>query len=606
MAELIEYARKLAEDIGPRPATTDSEHRAAEWLEKTFSAHGLETEMQEFDAVHTYSWAFVLYHLLTMGAAFAAGYKPFLAWPAFAVSAIVAFFMWTDLDTRWGLTRLMPKGPSQNVIARHVPRARRGERLRKIVVVAHYDSARASLAFAPNMVSGFATTFGLLKISTFLTPVLVLVMALPFKPLATLDPWLWYATMVVAAYLLIPTIINIHRELFMPFVAGANDNASGVAAMIGAMERLVPAPDASSLVTGSFAPIRRDFETASAADVIPEGAALSYSPAAAPQPLADLPDDFTWAESVAERSPNQAVLEFDTIEFAAVGEDAKRPAAKPATRPAERSGERKPLPGPGEVLPADIAGPGVDELSEKQRAEKRRLFGLGRKKEPREGEQVAGWLGVGEDFDARKAGKNIGTWDNFEGDDDDDDGFGWKGGWAGDDPIGDPEFAASEAARIRRRVTETIDRELSEKEVWFVATGAEEVGTSGMQALLRDYGEDLRDALIINIDGCGAGQLFWASSEGMARRYRADRRLVGLARRVSRETETMIKPREYKGLSTDASPALARGFKAMSIMAFDGNGMPVNWHWKTDTVDNLDPQLIEKTADFVAAMVREA
>ena len=49
-------------------------------------------------------------------------------------------------------------------------------------------------------------------------------------------------------------------------------------------------------------------------------------------------------------------------------------------------------------------------------------------------------------------------------DDDDDDGFGWKGGWAGDDPIGDPDFAATEAARIRRRVTEDVDRELTEKE----------------------------------------------------------------------------------------------------------------------------------------------
>jgi hypothetical protein len=127
-----------------------------------------------------------------------------------------------------------------------------------------------------------------------------------------------------------------------------------------------------------------------------------------------------------------------------------------------------------------------------------------------------------------------------------------------------------------------------------------------MQAFLREYGDDLRDAFIINIDGCGAGQLFWASSEGMARRYRADRRLVGLARRVSRETETLIKPREYKGLSTDASPALARGYKAMSIMAFSASGLPVNWHWHTDTVDELDPVLIEKTADFVTAMIREA
>ena len=81
---------------------------------------------------------------------------------------------------------------------------------------------------------------------------------------------------------------------------------------------------------------------------------------------------------------------------------------------------------------------------------------------------------------------------------------------------------------------------------------------------------------------------------------------MGLARRVSRETETVIKPRIFRGLSTDATPALARGFKAVSIMAFDSAGLPVNWHWKTDTADNVDPELIEATAEFVAAMVRDA
>lgn len=618
MAQLIEYVRALTDEIGPRPATTDTEHRAAEYLERTFAAHGLETEMQTFDAPRTYTWAYVLYHLLTMGAAFAAGFKPFLVWPAFAVAAIVAFFLWMDLDTKMGLTRLMPKGPSQNVIARHVPRARRGEQLRKIVIVAHYDSARSSLAFSPNMVGGFATTFGLLKLSTFLTPVFILVMALPLKFLAVLDPWLWYVTMVVAGYLLIPTVINIHRELFMPFVDGANDNASGVAAMLGVMERLVPAPDANSLVTTSFSAVRRDADAAYAADVVPEGAELSYSSDDEPGTTGGvaLPDDFRWAEPVAEQPRGQAVLEFDTIEFAAV--DAQPPARpeRPARQVSMDDWDVDGEPAPtgqatGEMLAADVAGAVFDEMPEERSKRKGLFAGLGRKsggkrKERRGSEEVSGWLGVDEGFDARKAGKDIGSWDKFGEESEDDDGFGWKGGWAGDDPIGDPEFAASEAARIRRRVTESVDRELTEKEIWFVATGAEEVGTIGMQAFLRDFGPDLSDAFIINIDGCGAGQLYWASSEGMARKYRADRRLVGLARRVSRETETLIKPREYKGLSTDATPALARGYHAMSIMAFDANGLPVNWHWSSDTADSLDPELIDKTAEFVTAMVREA
>ena len=177
---------------------------------------------------------------------------------------------------------------------------------------------------------------------------------------------------------------------------------------------------------------------------------------------------------------------------------------------------------------------------------------------------------------------------------------------AGDDPIGDDDFSANEAARIRRRVTESVDRELSEKEVWFVATGAEEVGTIGMQALLDDYGDELRDALIINIDNVGAGQLSWITAEGMARRYRAAQRVIGLAKRASREKEILVKPRVYKGLSTDATPALARGYKAMTLMAFDNSGLPLNWHWKTDTSENIEPEVVERVADLVTEMIREA
>lgn len=597
MAELKEYVRTLSEEIGPRPATTDSEHRAAEWLERTFSSRGLQTETQTFEAPRTYSWAYVLYNLLTLASAFAAGFKPFLTWPAFAVSAIVAFFFWTDLDTRMGLTRLMPKGPSQNVIARHVPRARRGEKLRRIVIVAHYDSARASLAFSPGLVKNFTTTMGLMKVCTLLTPVMVLALALPWT--RGMAPWLWYATMAVSAYLVVPVLINIHREIAMPYVAGANDNASGVAAMLGVMERLVPAPDAASLATTDFAALRRvtdqDWDTGAQAE------GLRYTPAGPAESEPALPDDFAWAEPAApEPARGQAMLDFDTIDFGEVGgRSVSRPTGLAPAAPAEQLD-----PSAIDTLPTDIAGDASDDI-EPTRTERRGLFGRrAKKRSHREAPAPVEWLGVDEDFDARRAGKDIGSWDNFGGDEDGD--AGWKGGWAGDDPIGDPEFAASEAARIRRRVTESIDRELTEKEVWFVATGAEEVGTIGMQAFLRQYGDELRDALIINIDGCGAGSLHWASAEGMARRYRASARLVGLARRVSRETETLIKPRVYKGLSTDATPALARGFKAISIMAFDNVGNPVNWHWRTDTVEEIDGELIETTADFVTAMVRDA
>jgi hypothetical protein len=40
-------------------------------------------------------------------------------------------------------------------------------------------------------------------------------------------------------------------------------------------------------------------------------------------------------------------------------------------------------------------------------------------------------------------------------------------------------------------------------------------------------------------------------------------------------------------------------------MAFDINGRLPDWHWKSDTVENVTPENLTKAADFVTEMVRE-
>jgi len=662
MPEAFQYVRELADEIGPRPATTDAEAEAADYIEDVMRSRGLDVERQEFVSPRTYSWAYVGYHLLTVAAAFASGFMPVLAWPAFAVAAISAFLMFMDLDTRFGLSSIMPKGPSQNVIARHVPRARRGERLRRVVIVAHYDSAKASLAFSPGMVKNFELTFGLMKGITFAVPVLVLVAAVPWSE--PLDPWLWYATMAVSAYLLVPLLINIHRELFMHAVDGANDNASGVAAMLGVMDAIIPASEAD--VTAATQPLRRVPQRTSAdetaaptrpapeTEYVEEGGLLAYAPAGGQESeVTELPDDFQWAQTPGP-AEGQASFELDTVEFEPVTRTresmgrsapaeppaAEPPAAEPPPAPTafvepasvEPTRERPSLTGSWGDVETDFDADGVPDLAEADyddEQKRRELFGMpegdspeparARVREPErkrpglwsrirgrdkgEGAGVSSWLGVGRDFDARKEGRDIGSWENFEEEDDD---FGFKGGWAGDDPIGDPDFARNEATRIRKRVTESIDRALSEKEVWFVATGAEEVGTVGMKAFLGQYADDLRGALIINLDNLGAGTLHWVTEEGMVRRYHCDRRLASAARRVAYEEELPVRGRPYRGLSTDATPALARGYKAISIMAFDINERLPNWHWRTDTSDNVRPENIENAVRLVKGIVRES
>jgi len=520
MSEAARHVTELADRIGPRPATTDAEAMAGDYIEDVFRSRGLEVTRQEFESPRTASWGYSIYHLLTIASVgllyWAEVWDP-LRWILFGAAAIAAVFIWLDLDMRFGLSGIMPKGPSQNIIARHIPKTRRAEKVKRVVLVAHYDSARASLASSPSMAKRFPALIAMIKGCTFLVPVMIFVDNLAATRIA--DPYLWYATLVVAACLLIPLAINIHRELLMRGTDGANDNASGVAALLGLAETLVPEPEGGvKMPTQPLRPLQVDYRGSEGSqESAPEQA--SYEE--------ELPDDFQWVETPRKK---------------------------------------------GSEPPSKAA--------------------------------VSGWLGVDPEFDARKAGKDIGHWDNFE-DDDEDEEFGTLRGWAGDDPIGDPDFPANEAARIRQRVTERIDRSVVDKELWFVATGAHESGAWGMRAFLDEYGDDLRDAYIINLDSVGAGNLHWVTREGAASRYASDRRLISLARKVSRDEEILAKGREYRGVSTDATPALARRLKAISIMAFDINGRILNWRWHSDVSENVQPENVESAVKLVTGIIRE-
>ncbi|MDO8915667.1 MAG: M28 family peptidase, partial [Coriobacteriia bacterium] len=616
MSGEMSHVIELVETIGPRPASSDAEASAADYIQGVFEARGLDVERQEFDTPRTYAWAYVIYHLFTIGAAVLSRWLP---WQALALALVSAVLMRMDLDTRWGLTSLMPKGPSQNVIARYIPRVRRNERTHRVIVVAHYDSARSSLAFSPGMVRNFSATFGLMKGLTYTVPVLVAISLLPWLK-AYRATWSWYVILAASAYLLVPLLINVHRELFMKHTDGANDNASGVATMLGVMERIVPEADNSGGATMAFSRVHSADEQTGVTEAALEDAWLSYAPAGAPREpelWSGGDDEIDWTEP-ASAGRGQTTMDMPSAPRVTTVMPEGEPGRARTPRADRSTGLTGDLFGSDDLFAEPAGASAAPETPAQPTAasERHGLFGRAKReaapetapagKPERHG--VRDWLGVGRDFDARKEGHAIGSWDHFtkpEVEEDDDAGIGWKGGSAAVDDISDPGFPASEAARIRRKVTTGTDRDLSEKEVWFVATGAEEVGTVGMKAFLKEHGPDVRDAFIINIDNVGTGSVTYVDSEGMAKRYRSDRRIMGAARRAVTENGLTIRSRDYKGLSTDATPALARGFRAMSVMAFDINGRLPNWHWATDTVENVDEKNLETAAEFVCALIKE-
>lgn len=219
-------------------------------------------------------------------------------------------------------------------------------------------------------------------------------------------------------------------------------------------------------------------------------------------------------------------------------------------------------------------------------AKKRRgLFGRKKKEET----SMSDWLGVDEDFDAKRSGRDIGSWDNFEGDD------GWKGGAAGE----------GSEDELRQAVTSLGDDELLGHDIWFIATGAAENDNAGMKAFLDEHRDKLRGVFIINLKCVGAGQLSMITTEGEHRTLKADKRITGLFSRVASDFHRPLASVEMPYVDTDAHAAMERSLRAMTLAGVEGSSFACAYT-EQDHPINLNADNVNYAADLVTEVIRRS
>ncbi len=146
---------------------------------------------------------------------------------------------------------------------------------------------------------------------------------------------------------------------------------------------------------------------------------------------------------------------------------------------------------------------------------------------------------------------------------------------------------------------------LDNAELVVAATGCEESGTFGALHLLRAHDFDRSSTLFINFDNIGAGRVSYVTGEGLLLTLRADAELVAAARgAVASDPALDAQEFIYKILTTDNTVFLNKGYRGISLMAFDRRGLLPNWHWHTDTVENVNPGTLECAVALATAMVR--
>lgn len=188
-----------------------------------------------------------------------------------------------------------------------------------------------------------------------------------------------------------------------------------------------------------------------------------------------------------------------------------------------------------------------------------------------------------------------------------DDDNGWKGGaYFDQDRASSREAVRARAAQIKEAVVCMTESDLLDKEVWFVALGASGAGNKGMKNFLELHKNELRGALIINLEGVGAGDICFVDYEGTSKARRSDRRLQSLVRKASKELDgTEMSAERLNWRDTDATPALEAGMRAMTIMGFDGVA-PTGWHWTTDYTGIIEEEKLEYVTSVLMKMIENS
>lgn len=296
-----------------------------------------------------------------------------------------------------------------------------------------------------------------------------------------------------------------------------------------------------------------------------------------------------------------------------------------------------------------FAGPDYVEMPKSRVG---RIFGrFGKKKKAQDEQSVREWVDVDASYEAQSVGRERGSWESFRSDDDLDAEFvdvdygeansnerGWNGGAfslqslrnhvsgtaqaqdvEADDDLVDEEASAGNQRPMKRsvpkdvKITEEINNEMRllrdfrhpdiDTEVWFVALGAEEALNSGMKAFLEEHQDELKGAIIVNLEGVGAGQFSFIDEEGQYRPNKVSSRIKRVLRQASEKSGVSFATNKLLSRNTSAHIAAQHGLQAVTLAGMSGN-QTAFYGSIDDVLDNIKPNVLEENSKFVLELLK--
>ena len=273
MAELNEHVAYLSQEIGPRPAGTEEEQRAALYISEQFSAEaGLTTAMEDFQCNPDSSLPRTLCSGVAVLVTLVATIVGALAVPAIVVSLICAALAAAEVFDKPVLSRLLNRGVSQNVVARYLPAKSptRASRRRKVIVVANYDSGKVRRDLNGAMPAVLPILYWV-ELAMLVVMPLLLAIRMVLAPDGSVLV-VFNVLLAVAMVVAVLPIASFLLEKFANYNEGANCNAAGVAVLLEVASRVAAARD----LPDAPEPTVHGEAAAVSAGLVPEGAEIVY------------------------------------------------------------------------------------------------------------------------------------------------------------------------------------------------------------------------------------------------------------------------------------------------------------------------------------------
>lgn len=271
MSEMMDDIAYLSREIGARPAGTEEERLASEYIASQFrTTTNLRTKVEEFSCNAQPGMVEVICFGGSIFVTLISVFLPFLAWIALLVTAVLTGLYAAEVMNRPLLSRVFMRGVSQNVVARYNPGDSRQTRARKVILVASYDSDKVRPEINGLGAAGYSLLFKASYGALVALSVLWFIRAIsqPTGVAATV----FTIIMLIVALLCVLPVASFGISRVAQYNEAANHNASGVAALIELARRISGTPLASSRDQATI----HGEDAVYAANVVPEGAELVY------------------------------------------------------------------------------------------------------------------------------------------------------------------------------------------------------------------------------------------------------------------------------------------------------------------------------------------